>query len=75
MWNAISDALASQQYNFVQLFGGIQVYEFRELVRACPNLIVPYESYSLYLQRLLTRQSNAFRRLAVWTQLAVARRY
>ncbi len=75
MWNAISEALASQHYDVVQLFGGIQVYEFRELVRACPNLIVPYESFSLYLQRLQAQRINPLQRLIVRIQLAIARRY
>lgn len=75
MWNAIHDALTSQHCDFVQLFGGIQVYEFRELVRACPNLIIPYESYSLYLQRLFAQKNSPLRRLAVAIQLTLARRY
>jgi glycosyltransferase involved in cell wall biosynthesis len=53
MWQAIMAQLAAHHYDVVQLFGGIQVYEYRELVRTLPNLIVPYESYSLYLSRLL----------------------
>jgi polysaccharide biosynthesis protein PslH len=57
MWNAITDRLQASEYDAVQLFGGIQVYEYRELIRAHPNLIVPYESFALYLKNMM--QSGA----------------
>jgi glycosyltransferase involved in cell wall biosynthesis len=49
MWSAIQETLSLAEYDVVQLFGGIHVYEYREIVRNRPNLIVPYESYTLYL--------------------------
>src|SRR5258708_26790865 len=75
MWQAIKGQLDANHYDVAQLFGGVQVYEYRELVRHLPNLIVPYESYSLFLERLLARQAQPLRRLAVWLQLRVARAY
>src|SRR5688572_23533081 len=53
MWEAIQSRLSTFRYDMVKLFGGIQVYEYRDLVRTLPNVIVPYESYSLFLQRQL----------------------
>lgn len=53
MWNAIEDRLHAGEYDAIQLFGGIQVYEYRELVRSHPNIIVPYESFTLYLKNMM----------------------
>ena len=75
MWDAINGQLNDHHYDLVQLFGGVQVYEYRELVRHLPNLIVPYEAYSLFLERLLTQQVQPWQRAAVWLQLQVARAY
>ncbi len=75
MWQAITTQLAAHHYDVVQIFGGIQVYEYRQLVRSLPNVIVPYESYSLYLSRLLKQQTDTMQRLTVWLQLQAARRY
>jgi len=74
MWRAISEQLAAQEYDVVHLFGGIQVYEYRELVRPHPNLITPYESYSLYLRHEHEYRPGRSRR---WQQfvLDVAQRY
>lgn len=74
MWHAIRDQLAAQDYDVVHLFGGIQVYEYRELVLPYPNLITPYESYTLYLTR--AHEFNIKR--ARWLQkreLDIAQRY
>jgi glycosyltransferase involved in cell wall biosynthesis len=51
MWQAIERRLATQSYDIVHLFGGVQVYEFAHLLRGLPIIITPYESYSLYLSR------------------------
>jgi glycosyltransferase involved in cell wall biosynthesis len=56
MWDRIRNMLASTRYDAVQLFGGVHVYEFRTLVQHLPNVIVPYESYSLYLRRAAQQQ-------------------
>jgi glycosyltransferase involved in cell wall biosynthesis len=53
MWHAIQAALQDRSYDVVHLFGGVQVYEYLPLVRQLPNVIVPYESYSLWLDRAL----------------------
>ncbi len=50
MWRAIEEQMTTQDYDVVHLFG-VHVYEFRSLVRPLPNVIVPYESYSLWLSR------------------------
>lgn len=76
MWNAIADRLANQPpVDVVHLFGGVQVYEFRALARAYPNLITPYESYSLFLERALAQASHPLARARIGLQLLVARHY
>lgn len=63
MWHAIRDMMHHHAYDVVHLFGGVQVYEYLHLVRSLPNLIAPYESYSLWLERDL---EQAARRLQRW---------
>jgi glycosyltransferase involved in cell wall biosynthesis len=58
MWNAIEERLDGGNYDVVQLFGGIQVYEYRDLVRSHPNIIVPYESFTLYLKHALENSNT-----------------
>jgi glycosyltransferase involved in cell wall biosynthesis len=41
------------QYDLVHLFGGVQVYEYSRAVKPLPAMITPYESYSLYLRRMV----------------------
>jgi glycosyltransferase involved in cell wall biosynthesis len=52
----------------VHLFGGIQVYEFKNALGDIPTIITPYESYSLYLKRAIeaasvTQWTNRARRI------------
>lgn len=76
MWNLIEERLHFKRgYDVVHLFGGVHVYEFRELLRRYPTIIAPYESYSLYLERVLEQESGAWKRLFTRLQLAMARRY
>jgi glycosyltransferase involved in cell wall biosynthesis len=60
MWRAIEDRIGkgdlagrpyTPPYDVVHLFGGVHVYEFRHALGDIPAIIVPYESYSLYLRR------------------------
>jgi glycosyltransferase involved in cell wall biosynthesis len=74
MWQAIREQLVVGDYDAIHLFGGIQVYEYRELALPHPNLITPYESYSLYLTRAYEQRSGG----AHWLrqiELGIARRY
>jgi polysaccharide biosynthesis protein PslH len=75
MWDVIARHLASDKYDVVQLFGGIHVYEYRRLIEHLPNIIVPYESYSLYLERLLQLQKSFIDKFMIRLQLATAQRY
>jgi glycosyltransferase involved in cell wall biosynthesis len=75
MWRAVAAQLeAGGPYDAVQLFGGVQVYEYRALFKDKPNLIVPYESYTLFLSRL-ARQQSGRARLAALVQVQIARAY
>ena len=53
MWDAIRQHVAANHYDVAHLFGGIQVYEYAHAVEPLPALITPYESYSLYLRRVV----------------------
>ncbi len=53
MWRAIEDKLATNSYDAIHLFGGIQVYEFYHALGGRKDIITPYESFSLYLGRVI----------------------
>lgn len=53
LWVAIAAYLQRYDYDIVQCFGGISVYEFHHLISSKPTVITPYESYALYLQRAI----------------------
>lgn len=59
MWQAIEQAVNTQDYECAHFFGGIQVYEYRRAIGSLPALITPYESYSLYLRRELETRSGS----------------
>lgn len=79
MWMAIKQHLAANTYDAVQLLGGIQVYEYRHALGALPAVITPYESYSLYLRRMLetagTGLTSLPARLVLYGQRALARAF
>lgn len=58
MWQAIEKQLATQHYDAIHLFGGVQVYELLGVLGGRPAIITPYESYSLYLRRALNLTPN-----------------
>lgn len=53
MWVAIEAYLQRYDYDVVQCFGGVSVYEFHALFSHKPTVITPYESYTLYLERVI----------------------
>ena len=63
MWGAITQHLKDIHYDVVHVFGGIQVYEFHHLLEQHPNVITPYESYSLYLKRVIQEQGGLMNRV------------
>src|SRR5690606_6126254 len=74
MWQAIAQHVRQYRYDVAHLFGGVQVYEFRHALAGLPALIVPYESYSLYLKRALETRSAAAA-LMLRLQRMIARQY
>jgi glycosyltransferase involved in cell wall biosynthesis len=58
MWRAMESRLNADDYDVIHLFGGVHVYEYRHLIGARPAIIVPYESYSLYLRRALEKSGQ-----------------
>jgi glycosyltransferase involved in cell wall biosynthesis len=75
MWEAIRNRITTGRYDIVKLFGGVQVSEYRELVRDFPTVIVPYESYSLFLQSARHGMHNPIAQMATGLQMQIARRY
>ncbi len=73
MWRAATRLLETRGCDVAHLFGGVHVYEFRDLVRAVPNLIVPYESYSLWLERAAAEARGFRARLVTGLQQRLAR--
>ncbi len=58
MWDAVRHHIEHNQYDLAHLFGGIQVYEYARAVKPLPAIITPYESYSLYLRRMVENASS-----------------
>ena len=75
MWSSIRTALTQQKYDVVLLFGGIHVYEFREVLRDLPTVIIPYESFSLYMTRKLELQTTRADKFAAQVKLWMAKQY
>jgi len=75
MWSRIHRLIQDRAYDMVHLFGGVQVYEFLPLVRGLPNVIVPYESYSLWLERAAAEARTLVDRWNKHVQLRVARSF
>ncbi|MCA9909119.1 MAG: glycosyltransferase [Anaerolineae bacterium] len=53
MWRAVEHSLAANRYDVALAFGGISVYEYVHALGSLPAIITPYESYSLYLKRVI----------------------
>jgi glycosyltransferase involved in cell wall biosynthesis len=58
MWETIERTLTAKHYDVVHFFGGFQVYEYRKAVRDLPNIIVPYDSYALFMRRAISRPTG-----------------
>lgn len=71
LWQAVAQHLAAQSYDVVHVFGGVQVYEIAPLLADQAALITPYESFSLYLQRLLQQEGG----VTHWVNYRMARHY
>ncbi len=63
MWRAIEEHISATDYDVTHFFGGIQVYESRYAVGDVPAIITPYESYSLYLRRIVERDGGIGNRI------------
>ncbi|NLX11682.1 MAG: glycosyltransferase [Chloroflexi bacterium] len=73
MWQHVRQAIRTRPYELVHLFGGIQVYEYLNLIRQIPKVIVPYESYSLWLERAIHEERRLIPRWAKQIQHRMAR--
>ena len=59
MWEAVRHHVKTYDYDLVHLFGGVQVYEYAHAIEPLPAIITPYESYSLYLRRVVEKESTS----------------
>ena len=59
LWEAIRQHVEANQYDVAHFFGGVQVYEYAHAVEPLPTIITPYESYSLYLRRMVEKADQA----------------
>ncbi len=75
MWRAIEQRLDAEQYDVVQVFGGIHVYEYFHALRGLPAVITPYESFSLYLRRAFVRADSVRQRTSLFAQVQLSRTY
>ena len=75
MWQAIEQHITQHEYDLAHLFGGVQVYEYRHALGNLPAVIIPYESYSLYLQRARRACGSVLCRLLTTAQYHVASAY
>ncbi|MBN2305394.1 MAG: glycosyltransferase [Anaerolineae bacterium] len=75
MWRAIQRRIQERPYDLVHVFGGIQVYEYWRLVNQLPNIIVPYESYSLWLERAIQQENRLLPRLIKRFQSRMSRSF
>lgn len=75
MWRTVQRLVEERPYDLVHVFGGVQVYEYWRLVNKLPNVIVPYESYSLWLDRAVQEETGMIARLGRRLQHNMARNY
>jgi glycosyltransferase involved in cell wall biosynthesis len=75
MWEAIQRRLADQRYDLIHLFGGVQIYENRNLVRGLPNIIVPYDSHGLFMKRAVDSADSLWNRMRLQAESAMVDRY
>lgn len=73
MWQRTSELIQKHDYDVVQLFGGVHVYEFAHLLKGLPSVITPYESYSLLLKRQLAQQWAPGTQVNQWAAAAYER--
>lgn len=71
MWEAVRRHVETGGYDLAHLFGGIHVYEYAHAVEPLPALITPYESYALFLGRLLAKSGD----IPTWFRLHMAREF
>lgn len=75
MWQVIRTRLLENRYDFVQLIGSLEVYEYYPLVKNTPHLIAPLYSQSRQLQQELSRTRGYFQRRSLTQQLSLIQQY
>ncbi|MBN1680492.1 MAG: glycosyltransferase [Anaerolineae bacterium] len=75
MWHTIEALVRDRAFDVAHVFGGIQVYEYAHLVQQLPNIIAPYESYSLWLERAINEETSWLARWPKQMQHRIAASY
>lgn len=75
MWEAVRDHVESTDYDGVILFGGVSVFEYRVLIQHLPNIIVPYDSYTLLLSSQLAQAKSFVQRIDLSLRRWMAAQY
>ncbi|PWT93985.1 MAG: hypothetical protein C5B54_00885 [Acidobacteria bacterium] len=75
MWKMIEKISTQKKFDLVHFFGGIQVYEFRNLVRDLPKIIVPYDSHALYMKRAIDHTNHWDDRIRLQAVSAITHQY
>lgn len=76
LWRAVEHSLEANAYDAALVFGGISVYEYVHVLGSLPAIITPYESYSLYLKRVIAaRQGGIIAHIQTRAQRWLARAY
>jgi glycosyltransferase involved in cell wall biosynthesis len=75
MWRSIEETLQQRTYDVAHLFGGVLVSEYRHLAQQMPNVIVPYESFSLWMERAVQEERGVFARWTKRFQQRMAQNY
>ncbi len=66
MWEAITAHLQDNVYDAVHLFGSVQVYEFLGALAGAHAIITPYESFTLFSERVMTQTPSVANRARWW---------
>ncbi|MFQ3646621.1 MAG: glycosyltransferase family 4 protein [Anaerolineae bacterium] len=71
LFEQVQQHLASQRYDAIWLFGGVQVYEVAAALDRRPAVITPYESYARFLTTVLEKRFTP----AAWLRQRMAAAY
>jgi glycosyltransferase involved in cell wall biosynthesis len=76
LWRRTKARIDSSAFDLVHVFGGIQVYEIRNLITSnLPTVIQPFDSMTLLYRRRLRLLNGNLKRILAYGEAAIARAY